>query len=101
MYWQPLWAKQKATWSQPQSGNERQQSVNDFVCSILYHSMAVLWHLTIIEVLAACIGIIMCADTATQQNEHQQSVSSASTERQHSTITASTECQRFCVLHLE
>jgi len=105
MYWQPLWAKEKATWSQPQSENECQQSVNDFVCCILYNSMALLRHLTIIEVLAAFIGNIMCVDTATRQNERQQSVNRASTERQqsvnrasterqHSIITASTECQQ-------
>jgi len=94
MYWQPLWAKEKATWSQPQSENDRQQSVNNFVCCILYNSMAVLRHLTIIEVLAPFIGHIVCVDTATEQNERQQSVNRASTERQHSIITASTECQQ-------
>jgi len=96
MYWQPLWAKEIATWSQPQSGNERQQSVNDSVCCILYNSMAVLRHLTIIEVLAAFTGNIVFVDTATRHNERQHSVNRVSTERQHSIITASTECQQ-CV----
>jgi len=56
--------------------------------------MAVLRHVTIIEVLAACIGNIMCVDTVTRQNERQQSVNRASKERQHSIITVSTECQQ-------
>jgi len=94
MYWQPLWAKEIATWSQPQSENERQQSVNDFVCCILYKSMAVLRHLTIIEVLAAFTGNIVFVDTATWQNECQQNINRASRECQHSIITASTECQQ-------
>jgi len=112
MYWQPLWANEIATWSQPQSENERQQSVNDFVCCILYNSMAVLQHLTIIEVLAAFTGNIVFVDTATRQNERQHSVNRASTERQqsinrvstqhhHSVNRVSTECQRFWALHLE
>ena len=101
MYWQPLWAKEKATWSQPQSENERQQSVNNFVCCILHNSMAVLRHLTIIEVLAAFIGNIVCVDTATRQNERQLSINRASTQHQHSVNRVSTECQRLCVLHLQ
>jgi len=67
--------------------------------------MAVLWPLTIIEVLAALTGNIVFVDTATRQNERQQSVNTvsterqqsvnrASTERQHSIITPSTECQQ-------
>jgi len=79
-YWQLSWAKEIATWSQPQSEIERQQSVNDFVCCILYNSMAVLRHLPIIEVLAAFTGNVVFVDTATQQNERQQSVNRASTE---------------------
>jgi len=93
-YWQPLWAKEIATWSQPQSENERQQSANDFVCCILYNSRAVLRHLPIIEVLAAFIGNIVCVNTATPQAEHHQSVNRASIERQQSINTASTECQQ-------
>jgi len=45
--------------------------------------MAVLWHLPIIEVLAAFIGNIMCVDTGTPQNERQQCVNRLSTEHQH------------------
>jgi len=81
-------------WSLHLSENERQQSVNDFVCCILYSPRAVLWHLSIIEVLAACIGNIMFVDTVTPQNEHQQSVNTPSTEHQQSMNTVSTECQQ-------
>ena len=56
--------------------------------------MAVLRHLTIIEVLATFTGKIVFVDTATPQNECQQSVNTASAERQHSIILASTECQQ-------
>jgi len=111
MYWQPLWAKEKATWSQPQSENERQQSVNDFVCCILCHPRAVLRLVSIIEVLVAFIGKIVNEDVASPDNEHQQSVNRASTEcqqsvnralaeRQQSVSRASTERQQSWVLHL-
>jgi hypothetical protein len=73
-YWPPLCGIEIATWSQAQSENERQQSVNDLVCCILHNSRAVPHHLPIIEVLAAFIGIIVCIDTATPPNEHQHSV---------------------------
>ena len=73
-YWQPFCANAIVTWSQHLSENERQQSVNDFVCCILYNSRAVLRHLSIIEVLAAFIGNIVFVDTVTPQNECQQSV---------------------------
>jgi hypothetical protein len=56
--------------------------------------MAVLWHLTIIEVFAAFTGNIVFVDTATQQNKCQQSVNRASTERQQSVNRASTERQQ-------
>jgi hypothetical protein len=65
------------TWSLPQSENERQQSVNDFVGCILCNPKAVLWHLSKIEVLAAFTGNIVCVDTATPPNERQQSVNRA------------------------
>jgi hypothetical protein len=94
MYWQPLWANTIALWSQPQSENERQQSVNDFVCCILYNSMAVVWHLTIIEALATFIGNIVYVDTATWQDERHQSVNRVSTVRQHSINKASSQCQQ-------
>jgi len=83
-YWQTLCAKKKVTWSQPQSENECQQSVNDFVCCILYHSRAVLWHLFIIKVMAAFIGKIVKVDVASADNERQQSVNRPSTKRQQS-----------------
>jgi hypothetical protein len=106
-------------WSLPQSENERQQSVNDFVGCILCNPKAVLRHLSIIEVLAAFIGNIVCrycyttkwASTERQQSvnrastERQLSVNRASTERQQSIITASTECQQsvndfgHCILY--
>jgi hypothetical protein len=48
-----------AKWSLPQSENERQQSVNDFMDCILCNPNAVLWHLSRIEVLAAFAGNIV------------------------------------------
>jgi hypothetical protein len=92
-YWQLFWAKVIATWSQPHSQNERQQSVNDFVCCTLYNPTAVLRHLSIIEVLAAFIGNIVYVDTVAPQNERQQSINSASPEHQQSVNRASTKCQ--------
>jgi hypothetical protein len=64
-YWQLLWAKEIATWSQPQSENQHQQSVNNLVCCILYNRRAVLWHLPIIEVLATFICNMVCVNAAT------------------------------------
>jgi len=84
MYWQHLWAKEKATWSQPQSENEHQQSVNDFVRCILCHPRAVVRLLSIIEVLAAFIGNMVNDHIATPDNQHQLSVNTASTQRQQS-----------------
>ena len=83
-----------ATWSQPHSENERQQSVNDFMGYILCNANAVLRHLSIIEVLAAFIGNIVFVDTDTPQNDRQQSVNTASTERHQSINPVSTECQQ-------
>jgi hypothetical protein len=83
-------ANEKATWSQPQSETERQQSVNDFVCCILYHPGAALRHLSIIEVLVAFLGKIVNVNVASPDNEHQQSVNRASTEHQQSVNRAST-----------
>jgi len=94
MYWQPFRANVFVTWSLHQSGNERQQSVNDFVCCILYNPRAVLRHLSKIEVLAAFIGNIVFVDTVTPQNARQQSVNTASTERHQSINPVSTECQQ-------
>jgi hypothetical protein len=74
--------------------NERQQSVNDFVCCTLYNPITVLRHLSIIEVLAAVIGNIVCVDTVAPQNERQQSLNSASTQHQQSVNRASTKCQQ-------
>ena len=104
-YSQPLCAKEIVTWSQPQSEYERQQSVNDLVCCILYNGWAVLQHLSIIKVLPAFIGNIVCVGTATAQNERQQTVNRALTEHQQSINTASTECQQcvndfgYCILY--
>jgi hypothetical protein len=100
MYWQPLWAKENATWSKPQSENERQQSVNDFVYCILCHPRAVLRLLSIIKVLVAFIGNIVNVNVTSPDNEHQQSVNRPSTERQQSINKASTEHQQSWVLHL-
>jgi hypothetical protein len=82
------------TWLQHLSENERQLSVNDFVCCMLYNPRAVLRHLSITEVWAAFIGNIVFVDTVTPRNERQQSVNTASTECQQSINTLSTECQQ-------
>jgi hypothetical protein len=87
------------TWFQHLSANEHQQSVNDFVCCILYNPRAVLRHLSKIEVIAAFIGHMVFVDTVTPQNERQHSISGASTENQHSVNRVSTECQFCGVLH--
>jgi len=94
MYWQPFRANVIVTWSLHQSEHERQQSVNDFVCCILYNPRAVLRHLSKIKVLAAFIGNIVIVDTVTPHNARQQSVNTASTERHQSINPVSTECQQ-------
>jgi len=93
-YWQQFCANEIVTRLQHLSENERQQSVNDFVCCILYNPRAVLWHLSIIEVLAAFIGNIVIINRVTPRNVRQPSVNTASTERQQSMNTESTECQQ-------
>jgi hypothetical protein len=100
MYWQPLWAKDKATWSQPQSENERQHSVNNFGCCISCYPKAVVLLLSIIEVLATIIGNLVNVDVTSPDNERQQSVNRASTEYQKSINRVSTEHQQSWVLHL-
>jgi hypothetical protein len=60
----------------------------------MYNPRDVLWHLPIIEVLAAFIGNIVCVDTATPQNEPQHRINTASTQRQQSINRASTQCQQ-------
>jgi hypothetical protein len=92
-YWQPLWAKVKVTWSQPQSENDHQQSLNDLVCCILCLPSSVLRHLFIIEVLLAFIGQIIDVDIALPDNECQQRVHRVSIERQQSVNRASIERQ--------
>jgi len=93
-YWQPFCANEIVTRLQHLSENQRQQSINDFVCCIFYNPRAVLQHLSIIEVLAAYIGNIVFVDTVTPQNERPQSVNTASTERHQSINPVSTECQQ-------
>ena len=93
-YWQPFCANAIVTWSQHLFENGRQQSVNDFVCCILYNPRAVQRHLSIIEGLAAFICNIVFVNTITPQNEPQQIINTASTERQQSINTVSTECQQ-------
>jgi len=88
------------SWSQLLSENEYQWNVNKFVCYIMYNPRAVIWYLSIIEVLAAFIGNIVLVDIVTPQNECQQSVDTAPTECQQSIDAVSTERQQFCVLHL-
>jgi len=82
MYWQPLWATEKATRSQPHSENKRQQRVIDFGCWILYNPMAVLWLVSIMGVLGSFIVNMVNISVATPTNECQQSVNRAQTERQ-------------------
>jgi hypothetical protein len=84
--------KQKSTptWSQPQSENESQQSVNDFGCCILCHPTGVAPLLSIIEVLAAFIGNTVNVHEDSPDNEHQLSVNRASTEHQQSVTRALT-----------
>jgi hypothetical protein len=72
------------TWSQPQSENERQQSVNDFGCCIMYHPGAVVRLISIIGVLAAFIGNIISDHIATPDNQHQLSINTVSAQRQQS-----------------
>jgi hypothetical protein len=67
MYWEPFCANTSVSWSHHLSENERQQSVNDFVCCIWYNPRAVLQHVPIIEVLAAFIGNMVYVNAATPQ----------------------------------
>jgi len=105
-YWQPFCANEIVTRLQHLSENERQQSVNDFVCCILYNPRAVLQRLSIIEVLAAFIGNIVIVNTVTPRNERQPSINKALTERQLSMNTESTECQQsvntfgYCIMYI-
>jgi len=73
-YWQPLWAKEKATWSQPHSENERQQRVINFGCCILYNPRAVLQLVPLIGVLGSLIVNMINIDVATPKNDCQQNV---------------------------
>jgi hypothetical protein len=50
-----------------------QQSVNDFGHCILGNQRAVLWHLSMIEVLATILGNIVRVNIATPKHQHQQS----------------------------
>jgi hypothetical protein len=68
MYWQAIWANEKPTWLQPNSENERQQSVSDFACCILYNPWAVRWHVSIMKVLAYVIGIMVNSNVAPLTN---------------------------------
>jgi len=66
------------------ASTEHEQSVNEFGWGILHIPRAVLWHLPIIKVLAACIGNIVIVDVAAPEDERQQSINRASTEHQQS-----------------
>jgi hypothetical protein len=87
------------TWSHPLSENDRQQSVTNFQCSILYNPIAELRHLPMMKVLAAFKGKILGVDSATPQTARQYRVNRLSTENQHSVNRVSTECQRFLVFN--
>jgi hypothetical protein len=82
MYWQPLWAPENGTWSQPQSENERQQRVIDFGSCILHNPRAVLRLVPIIGVLGSCIVNMVNIDVVTPKNACQQCINRAQTERQ-------------------
>ena len=56
----------------------------------MHNSRAVLWHLPIIEVLAAFIDNIMNVDVAAPENEGQHSINRVSTQRQQSVNRLST-----------
>jgi hypothetical protein len=84
-------------WSHPKSENQRHQTINNVECGILYNPRVLLRDLPRVEEVISFIWNIVCVDTATPQNERQQSVNSASTEHQHSVNRVSTECQRFWV----
>jgi hypothetical protein len=94
-----------ATWSLPQSENDHQDSVNDYVGCILCNPKAVLRHLSIIEELAAITGNMVSVDTATPPNERQHSINRSSTEHQPSINTASTQCKQsvndfvYCIFY--
>jgi len=75
------------------SSTERQQSVKDFVCRIVYNPRAVIRHVFMIKGLVAFTGNKPSVIVADPKNDHQQSVNRASTERQQSVNRASTECQ--------
>jgi hypothetical protein len=89
MYWQPVWAKEKATWSQPYSENECQQRVVDYGYCILCNPRDVLQLVHIIGVLGSFVVNMLNIDVATPENECQQTVNRA--QREH---------QQFCVLLL-
>jgi len=61
------------------ASTECQQTVNDFGCCILCNLRAMLWDLSMIEVLATFLGNMVRVDLATPNNEHQQSHSRALT----------------------
>jgi len=65
---------------------EHQQSINDFGCYILYNPRVVLLRLPIIKVLAAFRGDMVTLHVTTPENERQQSINRASTERQQSWV---------------
>ena len=88
------WESQQRHERVNRASTEHQLSINNFGCCILYEPRAVLLHLPIIEVLVACIGNIVCVDTATPQIERQHSVNRTSTERRQSINPAWTDCQQ-------
>jgi len=94
MYWQYLWANGNATWLQPQSQNDRQQSNYNFVRCTLCHPQPVVRLLSIIEVLATFTGNIFNVDVTSPDNAGQQIVNRASTEHQLSINWASIEYQQ-------
>jgi len=61
------------------ASTECQQTVNDFGCCISCNPRAVLWHLSMMEVLATVLGNMVRVDIATPNDERQQSHSRALT----------------------
>jgi len=56
------------------ASTEHQQSMNDFLCCILYNPRVVLLRLPIIKVLAAFRGNMVSVNVTTPEDERQQSV---------------------------
>jgi len=91
--------KDTATWSKPHCESEHQQSVNNIGCCILYNPRSLLRLIPVFEVVATFIGFTVYVDVASHENERQQTITTASTERHRSFNRASTEHQQSWVFN--